>query len=103
MATEKNTKTVTLSDGKVVTIRRPKGRDLIKAKEIAGEDNKIKFGYALLAQVILIDGEPVVMEDVAGLWADDLDLLSREAQEGFLSSTTKSSPSSSSGDSHSLN
>jgi hypothetical protein len=100
---ESNTKTVKLSDGRIATIRRPKGRDLIRAKEIAGDDNKLKFGYALLAQVTAIDGKPVVWEDLQEFWADDLDLLSREAQDGFLSSTTTSSPSSSSGASRSLN
>jgi hypothetical protein len=90
-------KTVTLSDGTVATIRKPRGRDLVRAQDVAGDDNKFKFTCAMLAQVTTLNGEPAVMEDIMELWATDIDLLSREAAADFLSSTASSSPSSSNG------
>jgi hypothetical protein len=90
-------KTITLSDGTVATIRRPRGRDLVRAQEVAGTDNKFKFTCAMLAHVTQLSGEPCVMEDIMELWASDIDLLSREAAADFLSSSAPSLPSSSSG------
>ena len=90
-------KTVTLSDGTVATIRRPRGRDLVCAQEVAGSDNKFKFTCAMLAQLTQLSSEPCVMEDIMELWASDIDLLSREAAADFLSSSVLSSPFSSSG------
>jgi len=80
------TKTITLSDGAVATIRRARGRDLVRAQQVAGDDNKFKFTCAMLAQVTSLNGEPCVMEDIMELWASDIDLLSREAAGDFLSS-----------------
>jgi hypothetical protein len=57
-------KTVTLSDGSVATIRRARGRDLIRAQEIAGNENRFSFTCAMLAQVSLLNGESCVMEDI---------------------------------------
>jgi hypothetical protein len=90
-------KTITLSDGTVATIRRPRGRDLVRAQEVAGSDNKFKFTCAMLAQVTQLSNEGCVMEDIMELWASDIDLLSREAASDFLSSNAPCSPSSSSG------
>jgi hypothetical protein len=90
-------KTVTLSDGTFATIRRPRGRDLVRAQEAAGTDNRFKFTCAMLAQVTQLGNEPCVMEDIMELWASDIDLLSREAAADFLSSSAPSSPSLSSG------
>jgi hypothetical protein len=96
-------KTITLSDGSVATIRRARGRDLIRAQDVSAGDNKFKFTCAMLAQVTQLNGEPCVMEDIAELWASDLDLLSREAAGDFLSSSGPSSPSLSSGVSNTPN
>jgi len=90
-------KTVTLSDGSVATIRRPRGRDLVRAQDIAEGDNKFKFTCAMLAQITQLNGEPCVMEDIMELWAADIDRLSGEAAGDFLSSRAPSSSSSSSG------
>jgi hypothetical protein len=90
-------KTVTLSDGSVATIRRPRGRDLVRAQEVAGTDNKFRFTCAMLAQITQLNGEPCVMEDIMELWASDIDLLSQEAAGDFLLSNASSSHSSSSG------
>lgn len=96
-------KTITLSDGTVATIRRPRGRDLVRAQEVAGTDNKFKFSCAMLAQVTQLNSEPCVMEDIMELWASDIDLLSREAAADFLSSSVPSSLSSLSGASNTPN
>ncbi|MBV8360463.1 MAG: hypothetical protein JO189_21400 [Deltaproteobacteria bacterium] len=90
-------KTITLGDGTVATIRRPRGRDLIRAQQVAGDDNKFKFTCAMLAQVTMLGGEPCVMEDIMELWASDIDLLSKAAAEDFLLSPAPSSPSLSNG------
>ena len=87
------TKTVTLSDGTIATIRKARGRDLIRAQDVAGGENKFKFICAMLAQVTQLNGEPCVMEDIMELWAADIDLLSQTAGGDFLSSTAPSSPS----------
>jgi hypothetical protein len=97
------TKAITLSDGTIATIRRARGRDLVRAQEVAASDNKFKFTCAMLAQVTRLGGELCVMEDIMELYAVDIDLLSREAAGDFLSSSEKSSPSSSSGDSPTRN
>ena len=91
-------KTITLSDGTIAVIRKPRGRDLIRAQDVAGSDNKFKFTCAMLAQVTQLNGEPCVIEDIMELWAADIDLLSRETAGDFLSSNAPSSPSSSNGD-----
>jgi hypothetical protein len=91
------TKTVTLSDGTAATVRKPRGRDLIRAQDVAGGENRFKFTCAMLAQVTQLNGEPCVMEDIVELWAGDIDLLSREVAGDFLSSSGPPSPSSSSG------
>jgi hypothetical protein len=90
-------KTITLGDGAIATLRKPRGRDLVRAQQIAGDDNKFKFTCAMLAQITQLDGEPCVMEDIMELWASDIDLLSREAAADFLSSTAPSSPAWSNG------
>jgi hypothetical protein len=86
-------KTVTLSDGSIATVRRPRGRDLVRAQDVAGNDNKFKFTCAMLAQVTQLNGEPCVMEDIMELWAADIDVLSKETAGDFLSSSAPSSPS----------
>ncbi|MBV8056738.1 MAG: hypothetical protein JOZ29_14985 [Deltaproteobacteria bacterium] len=86
-------KTITLSDGTIATLRRPRGRDLVRAQAVAGTDNKFQFTCAMLAQVAQLAGEPCVMEDIMELWASDIDLLSKAAADDFLSSSAPSSPS----------
>lgn len=93
-------KTVTLSDGRIASVRRAKNRDLIRAADQIGESkNRYKFMCAMLAQIIELDGHPVVFEDVLDLYASDSDRLSEAAGSDFLSSTAAPSPSSSNGDS----
>jgi hypothetical protein len=90
-------KTITLSDDTVATIRKPRGRDLVRAQDIANGDNKFKFTCAMLAQVTLLNGEPCVMEDIMEMWAEDINRLAEASAGDFLSSREKPSPSSSNG------
>jgi hypothetical protein len=89
-------KTITLSDGTVATIHRPRGGHLIRAEDIATTTNRFKYVCAMLAQITELDGEPCVMEDIEELWSLDIDKLSKEAtaEEGFLPLTEQPSPSS---------
>jgi hypothetical protein len=89
-------KTVTLSDGRVATVRRPKGRDMEEA-ERAGGESKTGYLFAFIARTTTIDGKPIVLEDVRELYASDIDLLSKAAGADFLSASTapSTSPSSS--------
>jgi hypothetical protein len=96
-------KTVTLSDGTVATVRRARGRDLVRAQDVAGDDNKFKFTCAMLAQVTMLNSEPCVMEDIMDMWADDINRLANEAAADFLSSNAPSLPSSSNGGGATLN
>ena len=103
MAAEK-TIPVELSDGTKAQLRRPKGRDLINAQNMAGDTgNKMKFTCALLAQVTTLNGKQCVPEDIQELYASDIDKLAEVVGKGFLPSTDDPSPSSSSGSSSSLN
>jgi hypothetical protein len=89
-----DTKTVTLSDGKVAAVRRPKGRDSIRAHDAAAGENKFKFTCALLAQIVTLDGKPCVIEDIAELYLADIDTLGEAAMsKDFFTSNPASSPS----------
>lgn len=52
----------TLPSGKTYTVRPGKGRDLLAAQRAAKSPDEIP--YALIAQLVEIDGKPVVYEDV---------------------------------------
>ncbi len=95
---------VTLVDGRKALVRRPKARDLVRADDAVGgskNTNKFKFLCALIAQVTLIDGKPIVYEDALELDGVDLDTLATAAGSDFLASTGESSQDSSNGASHS--
>lgn len=62
---------VLLSDGRKVTKRKVKVRDLANAEAQArGKDHLIK--YAIIGAKILIDGKPAVLEDVLDMEEDDM-------------------------------
>lgn len=71
---EKVKDSVTLSDGRVVTKKRAKVKDLASAEnQPKGKDHLVK--YAQFAAKIAIDGKPCVMEDVLDMFEDDLELV----------------------------
>ena len=60
-----------ISDGRRVTKRNVKVRDLANAESQAkGKDHLVK--YALMGAKVLFDGKPVVLEDILDLTEDDL-------------------------------
>ncbi|HZP46266.1 MAG TPA: phage tail assembly protein [Candidatus Binataceae bacterium] len=84
---------IRLSDGRIATVRRPKGRDLRNAQRLAGKDaTPYETSLAMLAQVATIDGAPIVMEDLDDFYADDINLMA-EAAGSFLPSRSAPSPS----------
>lgn len=91
------TKQIVLSDGRVAVMRRPRGKDLIAANRVSPKiGDPFSFTYALLAQVVMIDGKPVVAEDIAQMYASDTDLLAAEANKSdFLESSSRTSQPSS--------
>lgn len=99
-------KTITLPiSGKTATIqRRIKGRDMRFAERAAGRKaDATQRGFAMVAQVVLLDGNPVVMEDFDDLDLDDINevfralgLTGEQEEEGPKNSQTQpaSQPSS---------
>lgn len=64
-------KSVTISDGRVISVRRAKVKDLAHAEnQPKNKENLVK--YAQFAAKITIDGKPAVMEDVLEFFEDDL-------------------------------
>ena len=67
--------TVKLSDGRTVTKRKVKVRDLANAElQAKSKDHLVK--YALMGAKILIDEKSAVLEDILDLDEDDLVLIS---------------------------
>ena len=63
-------KSITLSDGRVAVIRKGKGRDAMKAQRVSGTDIS-KFFPALMAELVIIDGNKMVMEEFEDLELQD--------------------------------
>jgi hypothetical protein len=62
---------ITLNDGRKVTKRKVKVRDLANAEAQAkGKDHLIK--YAIMGAKILINDKPAVLEDILDMDEDDL-------------------------------
>lgn len=53
---------LTLSDGRMASLRAAKGRDLIAASRLTDDVNALAL--ALAAQVLTVAGEPVLYEDL---------------------------------------
>ncbi|HUY26143.1 MAG TPA: hypothetical protein VMV27_01875 [Candidatus Binataceae bacterium] len=65
-----------LPSGKHAQIRKGVGRDLVQAMKNAGPDADVMtITYALVAQLTLIDGHPIVLEDVLDMDLTDLNKL----------------------------
>ena len=54
-------KSVTLSDGRVITKANPAMRDIAAAQK--GWKNEVDMNYSILAVSILVDGKKIVLED----------------------------------------
>lgn len=65
---------VTLSDGKVITTKRARVKALAQAEnQPKGKEWQMK--YAQIAEKIMIDDKPAVLEDVLDMYEDDLELV----------------------------
>lgn len=85
-------KEITLPSGKKAVIRDGKGKDLLNAQRIAQSPDEII--YALLAELVMIDGTKHVYEDVLEMPLTDVLVLQGEitgnfifASQGILSSS----------------
>jgi hypothetical protein len=62
---------VTLEDGRVITRKNPKVKDLANAeKQGKGKEHLVKYAY--LAAKITVDGKMVVLEDILEMTEEDL-------------------------------
>jgi len=88
-------KSVTLSDGRVVSLRRPKGRDLLEATRRANRDvSRIQF--ELIGLVAEVDGEPLDAEALMDMDLEDVTSLMTAYRRtpGFLPSSPGTSSTS---------
>lgn len=70
------TKTLKLPSGKTATIRKGIGYDLLQAQQKAKTPDEIP--YALIAELVEIDGQKLVYEDILELDLDDVIALQGE-------------------------
>lgn len=70
------TKSLTLPSGKIAMIENGKGRDLLQAQMKAKTADEIP--YALIAELVEIDGEKLVYEDILELDLEDVITLQTE-------------------------
>lgn len=85
-------KEVTLSNGIVAVISKGKGKHVQEAQKIAGTDSS-KFMAAMIAQLVTINGLPVVYEDLMELEAEDyLSIMTVWSELNFTATTQDSVP-----------
>ena len=64
---------ITLPSGRVATIRKAKGRDLMHAHRVAaGYPEPISISFALIAEVARLEGKQLVYEDILDMNLDDV-------------------------------
>lgn len=76
------TKTLTLPSGKTAVLRKGKGFDLFQAQKKAKTSEEIP--YALIAELVEIDGLKLVYEDILELDLEDVIALQAEVSGKFL-------------------
>jgi hypothetical protein len=82
------TKRKTLSDGRVATCRRLKGKDTIAIQRLIG-GNAEKYQAAVTAQCTKIDEQELQIEDLEEMWMDDATAINLMASINFPSSLNK--------------
>ena len=74
--------TFALSDGRIVKMRKAKGRDLISAGRYAvgknDNDAQYKLMFAMVAQVILVNDLPIALRDIEDMDLSDVLLIQSE-------------------------
>ena len=83
-------KMITLPSGKEAEVRKGKGRDLMRAhRAVAGNPEPMSVSFALIAELVLVEGKVLVYEDILEIDLDDVLTLenelagSGESQENF--------------------
>ena len=71
---------IELPSGKKAIVRPGKGRDLIKAQRAAKTPDEIP--YALVAELVTIEGKPVIFEDVLEMEIPDVLALMEKVTPG---------------------
>lgn len=70
-----------LPSGKKAAVKKFRGLDVLRAQRMAGEDTE-KVLFAMIATCVLIDGEPIVMEDLEVMDGFDVVRLMGEFNSG---------------------
>ncbi len=87
-------KSVTLSDGRVATVRRGKGRDIRNAGRTVdmGKDGPLALQMACCAIKTSIDGKPLTVDDLYDMWDQDVwELMGAASGKGQSSPPSTSS------------
>lgn len=83
--------TITLPSGLVATVRKPTGGDRLNGERIAmtlssgGDAGPLMRAYAVIASVTKIDGQPIQIEKLMGMYAEDIDAIYDGCPAGFFS------------------
>ena len=86
-------RSITLPSGKTATVRRGKGRDLMRAQRaLAGNTDPTAVVFALVAELAQIDGAPIVYEDVAEMDLGDVLMLQAEVTGANFPEPAQDSP-----------
>ena len=75
-------RTLTLPSGRSAAIRRGLGRDLMRAQRAARSNEPAAIVFALVAELVRIDGKPIVYEDVLAMDLVDALVLQDEVVGG---------------------
>jgi hypothetical protein len=79
--------TFTVPSGKKIVMRRGKGRDMVNAMRKARDTNEIQF--ALLAELITVEGNPIIYEDLLDMDLADVMMIQSESNDFLLQQTPK--------------
>jgi hypothetical protein len=98
-------KVLTLPSGATAEIRKGKGKDLMRAhRAVRGNDDPMAIAFALIAELVNLEGKPIVYEDVLEMGlADVLALQAEVVGPDFQLPPAPSLPDSFSSDSQSRN
>ena len=70
---------ITLPSGKLAELRKGKGRDLMRAhRAVAGNPEPMSISFALIAELVRVEGNPLVYEDILEMDLDDVLTLEAE-------------------------
>ena len=81
------TKKITLPSGKIATLKKGRGFDLLQAQQKAKTSEEIP--YALIAELAEIDGQKLVYEDILELDLEDVIALQAEISGKFTEAKAK--------------